>query len=389
MGDIEPPAVIIKVVGSMAAIDREGWDACAGLDNPFVSYAFLEALEESGSATAKTGWTPYHLVIEDNDGRLIGAAPMYVKSHSQGEYIFDHAWAHAYEQAGGAYYPKLLIAVPFTPATGPRLLVRPGEDSIQVESNLLAGALEAARQTKVSSLNINFPTEGEWHRLGEAGFLRRTGEQFHWLNAGYETFDDFLAALSSRKRKAIRRERRGATATGLEVETITGGAIREDHWDAFFGFYMDTGSRKWGRPYLTRKFFSIIGETMPGNVVLILAKREGTYIAGALNFAGSDTLFGRYWGCAEDHPFLHFEVCYYRAIDYAIEHGLARVEAGAQGPHKLSRGYLPTYTYSAHWIRDKGFRDAVADYLKRERFAVDHDIDMLDAFSPFKKSEDT
>jgi hypothetical protein len=388
MGDIEPPAVIIKVVGSMAAIDREDWDACAGPDNPFVSHAFLEALEESGSATAKTGWAPYHLVIEDNDGRLIGGAPMYVKSHSQGEYIFDHAWAHAYEQAGGAYYPKLLIAVPFTPATGPRLLVRPGEDSIQVGSNLLAGALEAARQTKVSSLNINFPTEGEWHRLGEAGFLRRTGEQFHWLNAGYETFDDFLAALSSRKRKAIRRERRGATATGLEIETITGGAIREDHWDAFFGFYMDTGRRKWGRPYLTRKFFSIIGETMPGNVVLILAKREGTYIAGALNFTGSDTLFGRYWGCAEDHPFLHFEVCYYRAIDYAIEHGLARVEAGAQGPHKLSRGYLPTHTYSAHWIRDKGFRDAVTDYLKRERFAVDHDIDMLDAFSPFKKSED-
>lgn len=388
MGDIEPPAVIIKVVGSMAAIDREGWDACAGPDNPFVSHAFLEALEESGSATAKTGWAPYHLVIEDNDGRLIGGAPMYVKSHSQGEYIFDHAWAHAYEQAGGAYYPKLLIAVPFTPATGPRLLVRPGEDSIQVGSNLLAGALEAARQTKVSSLNINFPTEGEWHRLGEAGFLRRTGEQFHWLNAGYETFDDFLAALSSRKRKAIRRERRGATATGLEIETITGGAIREDHWDAFFGFYMDTGRRKWGRPYLTRKFFSIIGETMPGNVVLILAKREGTYIAGALNFTGSDTLFGRYWGCAEDHPFLHFEVCYYRAIDYAIKHGLARVEAGAQGPHKLSRGYLPTHTYSAHWIRDKGFRDAVTDYLKRERFAVDHDIDMLDAFSPFKKSED-
>ena len=388
MGDIEPPAVIIKVVGSMAAIDREDWDACAGPDNPFVSHAFLEALEESGSATAKTGWAPYHLVIEDNDGRLIGGAPMYVKSHSQGEYIFDHAWAHAYEQAGGAYYPKLLIAVPFTPATGPRLLVRPGEDSIQVGSNLLAGALEAARQTKVSSLNINFPTEGEWHRLGEAGFLRRTGEQFHWLNAGYETFDDFLAALSSRKRKAIRRERRGATATGLEIETITGGAIREDHWDAFFGFYMDTGRRKWGRPYLTRKFFSIIGETMPGNVVLILAKREGTYIAGALNFTGSDTLFGRYWGCAEDHPFLHFEVCYYRAIDYAIKHGLARVEAGAQGPHKLSRGYLPTHTYSAHWIRDKGFRDAVTDYLKRERFAVDHDIDMLDAFSPFKKSED-
>ena len=387
MGDIEQPSVTIKVVGSMSAIDSHDWDACAGPENPFVRHAFLDALEESGSATAKTGWAPYHLVIEGHDGRLVGAAPMYVKSHSQGEYIFDHAWAHAYEQAGGRYYPKLLIAVPFTPATGPRLLVRPDQDRPQVETNLLAGALEAARQAKVSSVNINFPTEGEWRRLGDAGFLRRTGEQFHWLNEGYETFDDFLAALSSRKRKAIRRERRGATESGIDIETITGGDITEEHWDAFFRFYLDTGSRKWGRPYLTREFFSLIGETMPESVVLILARRDGVYVAGALNLVGSDALFGRYWGCAEDHPFLHFEVCYYRAIDYAIEHGLARVEAGAQGPHKLSRGYLPTHTYSAHWIRDKGFRDAVADYLERERSQVDHEINVLDTYSPFKKSE--
>ena len=387
MGDIEKPSVTIKVVGSMSAIDAGGWDACAGPDNPFVRHAFLEALEESGSATAKTGWAPYHLVLEGADGRLVGAAPMYVKGHSQGEYIFDHAWAHAYEQAGGSYYPKLLIAVPFTPATGPRLLVRPDQDRTQVEANLLAGALEAARQTKVSSLNINFPTEREWRRLGEAGFLQRTSEQFHWLNACYETFDDFLAALSSRKRKAIRRERRDAAASGIEIETVTGGEITEDHWDAFFRFYLDTGSRKWGRPYLTREFFSIIGETMPEGVVLIMARRGDRYIAGALNLVGSDALFGRYWGCAEDHPFLHFEVCYYRAIDFAIEHGLARVEAGAQGPHKLSRGYLPTHTYSAHWIRDKGFRDAVSDYLERERSQVSHDIDVLDSYSPFKKQE--
>ena len=387
MGDIEKPSVTIKVVGSMSAIDAGGWDACAGPDNPFVRHAFLKALEESGSATAKTGWAPYHLVLEGADGRLVGAAPMYVKGHSQGEYIFDHAWAHAYEQAGGSYYPKLLIAVPFTPATGPRLLVRPDQDRTQVETNLLAGALEAARQTKVSSLNINFPTEREWRRLGEAGFLQRTGEQFHWLNAGYETFDDFLAALSSRKRKAIRRERRDAAASGIEIETVTGGEITEDHWDAFFRFYLDTGSRKWGRPYLTREFFSIIGQTMPEGVVLIMARRGDRYVAGALNLVGSDTLFGRYWGCAEDHPFLHFEVCYYRAIDYAIEHGLARVEAGAQGPHKLSRGYLPTHTYSAHWIRDKGFRNAVSDYLERERSQVNHDIDVLDSYSPFKKQE--
>jgi predicted N-acyltransferase len=388
MCDIEQPTVTIKVVGSISAIDRDGWDSCAGGGNPFIRHAFLQALEDSGSATAETGWAPYHVVIEDGDGRLIGAAPMYVKSHSQGEYIFDHAWAHAYEQAGGRYYPKLLIAVPFTPATGPRLLVRPGQDCAGVESKLVAGALEAARQIKVSSLNINFPTEGEWRRLGDAGFLRRTGEQFHWLNDNYGTFDDFLGALSSRKRKPIRRERRETNFPGIAIETLTGSDITEVHWDAFFRFYIDTGNRKWGRPYLTRDFFSMIGETMPENVVLIMAKRAGAYIAGALNLVGSDAIFGRNWGCIEDHPFLHFEICYYRAIDYAIAHGLARVEAGAQGPHKLSRGYLPTHTYSAHWIRDKGFRDAVANYLERERSEVDHDIDMLDGFSPFKKSED-
>jgi predicted N-acyltransferase len=387
MGDSEHDAATIKAIGSMSRIDAEAWNACAGPENPFVQHAFLEALEESGSATAETGWAPYHLVIEDKSESPLGVAPMYVKGHSQGEFVFDHNWAHAYESAGGKFYPKLLIAVPFTPATGPRLLVRPDQDRALIEGQLIAGGVEAANQLDLSSVNVNFPTERQWDHLGESGFLQRTGEQFHWLNHNYETFDDFLAALSSRKRKAIRRERRGAMASDIEIEVITGSDLREEHWDAFFEFYMDTGSRKWGRPYLTRAFFSIVTETMPEQIVMILARKDGDYIAGALNFLGTDTLFGRYWGCKEDHPFLHFEVCYYRAIDFAIEHGLARVEAGAQGHHKLSRGYLPVHTYSAHWIRDAGFRRAVAHYLEQERAHVSDEIEMLDAYSPFRKDD--
>ncbi len=385
MDDVEPIPVTIKAVGSMAAINAAGWNACAGSENPFVRHEFLDALEISGSATAETGWGPYHLLIEDDAGAPVGVAPMYVKGHSQGEYVFDHNWAHAYEQAGGRFYPKLLIAVPFTPVTGPRLLVRPDQDRALIESNLIAGGLEVAKRLDLSSLNVNFPSEGEWKRLGEADFLMRTGEQFHWLNDGYGSFDDFLGALSSRKRKAVRRERRDANAEGINIVVVSGADLREQHWDTFFAFYMDTGSRKWGRPYLTRKFFSIVSETMADSIVLVLAKRAGRYIAGALNFRGSDTLYGRYWGCAEDHPFLHFEICYYRAIEYAIDQGLERVEAGAQGPHKLSRGYLPVHTYSAHWIRDEGFRNAVAQYLEEERAAVTRDIDALDSYSPFKK----
>jgi predicted N-acyltransferase len=387
MGDIEPQEVTIKVVGDIRRLPADQWNDCAGDNNPFVQHAFLAALEESDSATADTGWAPFHLVVEDDRG-IAACAPMYVKGHSQGEYVFDHGWAQAFERAGGSYYPKLLIAVPFTPATGPRLLVRGDADRSNMEQALIAGAIQVARKHDISSVNVNFPTEGEWQRLGEAGFLQRTGEQFHWQNDGYESFDDFLAALSSRKRKAIKKERRGAVENDIQIECLSGPDLREEHWDAFFEFYMDTGARKWGRPYLTRPFFSLISETMGERTLLVLAKREDRYIAGALNFIGGDTLYGRYWGCVEDHAFLHFELCYYQAIDFAIAHGLDRVEAGAQGQHKLSRGYLPIHTYSAHWIADPGFRRAVEHYLSQERAAVDEEIAVLDSYSPFKRSHD-
>jgi len=385
MGDIEKPAVTIRVAAHMKDIEADAWDALGGRDHPFVAHAFLRALEESGSATPQTGWASQHILVEDQAGALIGGAPLYLKSHSQGEYIFDHGWADGFERAGGRYYPKALVAVPFTPVTGPRLLTHP-EAPPEVKETVLAGLMEVTRRLEVSSLHINFPTEDEWSFCGEAGLLQRTSEQFHWFNDGYDSFDDFLAALSSRKRKAIRRERRDALASGeLEIETVTGAAITEAHWDAFFAFYQDTGSRKWGSPYLTRDFFSCIGETMPDAVVLFMVRRAGRYVAGALNLVGSEALYGRYWGCLEDHPCLHFEVCYYRAIDYAIEHKLDRVEAGAQGPHKLARGYLPVHTRSAHWIRNPAFRDAVANYLDHERREIDREIEYLEDRGPFKK----
>ncbi len=380
-------AVIVKAVGALAGVDAAAWDACAGTANPFVSHAFLSALEDSAAAAAEAGWAPYHLIVENGAGGIAGAAPMYLKGHSQGEYIFDHAWAAAYERAGGRYYPKLLIAVPFTPAAGPRLMVAPGGDRAATERALLGGALEVARRLEVSSLHVNFAEEESWRRLGEAGLLLRTGEQFHWRNRGYADFDEFLADLSARKRKAIRKERREALAQGITIEVLTGAALRESHWDDFFGFYMDTGERKWGQPYLNRRFFSLLGERMADRVVLFLAMRAGRTIAGALNLMGSDCLFGRYWGCAEDHKFLHFETCYYQAIDFAIAHRLSRVEAGAQGPHKLQRAYLPVHTYSAHWIRDAGFREAVARYLDQERDEVDLEIDWLEAHGPFRKGQ--
>ncbi len=386
MDDVEPDSVTITVVGDIRRIDAADWNGCAGNNNPFVRHEFLSALEASGSATGETGWAPYHMTVRDDRG-LAACAPMYVKGHSQGEYIFDHGWAQAFERAGGRYYPKLLIAVPFTPATGPRLLTRPDTDRQAMERALVSGAIEVARKHDLSSVNVNFVEEDVWRRLGDAGFLLRTGEQFHWLNDAYGTFDDFLAALSSRKRKAIKKERRGAVEHDIEVEWVSGDDLLETHWDAFFDFYIDTGSRKWGRPYLTRAFFSEVSETMGENILLILAKRDGRYVAGALNFIGTDTLFGRYWGCIEDHAFLHFEICYYQAIDFAIKNGLRRVEAGAQGPHKLSRGYLPVHTYSAHWIADPGFRRAVDNYLQQERAAVDDEIETLDGYSPFKKSD--
>jgi predicted N-acyltransferase len=377
-------AFAIRVIDRIAEIPAASWDACAGPDNPFLSHAFLAALEASGSATARTGWLPQHLALEDEGGRLLGAAPLYLKGHSYGEYVFDHGWADAYQRAGGEYYPKLQCAVPFTPVTGPRLLLRP-DAGAAVADALIAGMVELARRHKVSSLHVTFPAKGEWERFAAAGFLQRTGQQFHWENAGYASFDDFLAALSSRKRKTIRKEREAALAGGIEIHTLTGSAIEVRHWDAFFRFYISTSDRKWGSPYLTREFFDLIAASMAESIVLVMAEKNGRLIAGALNLRGGDTLYGRNWGSAGDFPFLHFEACYYRAIDFAIANRLKRVEAGAQGQHKIQRGYLPSPTYSAHWIRDPGFRRAVADFLARERRAVAHEMDALSELSPFRR----
>ncbi len=379
--------VILKAVNRIADIPAAEWDACAGDDNPFVSHAFLSSLEDSGCVRPETGWGPYHLLMEDEGGHAVGAVPMYLKGHSQGEYIFDHGWANALERAGGRYYPKLLVAVPFVPATGPRLLVRPGPDAAEIREHLITGAIQAAKQLGTSTLHFNFVTEPEWERLGGRGLLQRTGEQFHWYNRDYATFDDFLDDLSSRKRKTIRRERRAANESDIDIEIFQGDDLRAEHWDAFYRFYMDTGSRKWGRPYLNREFFSLVSERMGEKIALVMCRRNGAWIAGALNFVGSDCIYGRHWGCVEDHKFLHFEACYYRAIDYAIEHKLARVEAGAQGPHKLARGYLPTHIYSAHWIENESFRRAVEDYLEHERAEVDREIEYLEDYAPFRKGE--
>ncbi|MBA4209387.1 MAG: GNAT family N-acetyltransferase [Parvibaculum sp.] len=386
MGDSE--AAIVKVVDSLASVDPAAWDACANppgeLRNPFLSYAFLSALEESGSATRRTGWLGQHLLLEDDRGCLAGCMPLYLKNHSRGEYVFDHGWANAFENAGGQYYPKLQCAVPFTPATGPRLLTPQGPGRAAAEDMLLAGAVELAKRHNVSSLHITFLPERQWQRAGELGLLQRTDQQFHWHNRGYGSFDDFLGDLSSRKRKMIRKEREKAVENGIEIERVTGKTITEDHWDAFFAFYMDTGSRKWGTPYLTREFFSLVGERMAEDTLLVMARRNGRLVAGALNFIGGDALYGRNWGAIEHHPFLHFECCYYQAIDFAIERGLARVEAGAQGEHKLARGYVPSRTYSAHWIANTSFREAVAEYLTRERQYVDRDIAALGEYAPFR-----
>ncbi len=367
----------VSLHSSLAEIGRETWDALAGPSgNPFVSYDFLDILEESGCVSARTGWTPCHLSTEG------GVMPLYLKTHSQGEYVFDHAWADAYERAGGRYYPKLLSAVPFSPVTGPRLI----GSSAAARKTLLAGAVELCGQAGASSLHITFPTEADWRLAGEAGLLLRQDQQFHWFNAGYRTFDDFLAALSSSHRKTIRRERRLAQE-GLEIVALTGAELTEEHWDAFYRFYMDTGSRKWGRPYLNRRFFSLLNERMADKILLILAKRGRTWIAGALNLIGSDCLYGRHWGCTEDVPFLHFELCYYQAIEQAILRGLARVEAGAQGQHKIARGYLPQPVYSAHFIADPALRGPVARYLDQERTAVAAEIaGLTEAYSPFSHS---
>jgi len=386
--------ITLRVANAIGDIAAETWDACAnpapenGLKphyNPFISYDFLSALELSGSARNRTGWQPMHLLAEAPGGRLIGCVPCYAKSHSQGEYVFDHGWADAYERAGGRYYPKLQVAVPFTPARGPRLLVRPAANADAVRGLLADGLAEVCRRSNASSVHVTFPTEEEWQLLGARGYLQRTHRQFHWENAGYASFEDFLTTLASRKRKTIRRERADALESGITLHQMTGAELTEGIWDAFFEFYMETGSRNWGRPYLTRSFYSIVGETMADRILLVMAKRNGRWIAGAINFIGSDTLFGRHWGCVEHHPFLHFEVCYYQAIDYAIVHKLASVEAGAGGQHKISRGYMPVTTYSAHYIADPALRRAVADFLIQERAHVAAEVDELAETAPFRK----
>ena len=383
----------ITATRGIAEIAAKDWDACACPEtadggrplDPFTTHRFLAALEASGSVGPGTGWQPHHLVAR-HEGRVVGVTPLYAKSHSQGEYIFDHAFADAWQRAGGRYYPKLQSAVPFTPATGRRLLVRP-EAGPPVAEAMLGAIAEVGRRNGLSSAHVTFCTAEEAALGPAAGFLPRVTEQFHWQNRGWRGFDQFLAALSSRKRKTIRRERATANAFGGEIVLLTGDAIEARHWDAFWQFYQDTGSRKWGRPYLTRAFFDIAHETLRDDMLLALALRGGRPVAGALNLIGRDTLYGRYWGCVEDHSCLHFELCYYRAIDYALEHGLARVEAGAQGAHKLARGYLPARVHSLHWFSDAGFRKAAARYLDAERGAVGHEMEVLSALGPYRRAE--
>jgi len=379
----------VSVHRRIAEIGKADWDACASAPdsaaNPFIAYDFLASLEEAGCAVERAGWGPQHLAVRDENGRVAAVMPLYLKGHSQGEYIFDHAWADAYERAGGRYYPKLVSASPFSPVTGPRLLVRPDLERVTGQRRLIDAALTVCGRFGTSTLGVNFLTAAEWAFLGERGLLLRQNQQYHWVNAGYGSFEDFLAALSSGRRKTIRRERRDAVAD-LEIHRLTGSDITEDHWDAFYAFYMDTGARKWGRPYLNRRFFSLLGERMADRVLLVMARRGGRWIAGALNLIGGDCLYGRNWGCLEMVPFLHFELCYYQAIDFAIERGLARVEAGAQGQHKIARGYLPTAVYSAHYIADPALREPVARFLEQERRSVQGEMDWLaEECSPFRE----
>jgi uncharacterized protein len=372
--------VAAHLLDGVADADAAQWDALTA-GNPFLSHAFLSALERSASVGMGTGWQAVPITISGADGKLTGALPAYAKSHSQGEYVFDHGWADAYQRAGGKYYPKLAIAAPFTPATGPRVLTKDGPTGLA----LLKAAEAVVAQSRLSSAHANFIADDQLDLFRSAGWLLREGVQYHWFNRNYRSFDDFLAGLSSRKRKAIRKEREGAQSS-VSINSLRGAAITPSHWDAFWGFYQDTGARKWGRPYLTREFFAEIGETMADQIIMFVADRDGCPVAGALNFIGPDALYGRYWGCCEDVPFLHFELCYYQAIETAISLGLSRVEAGAQGEHKIARGYEPVATWSAHYIADPGFRDAVSDFLDRERRAVEREIAFLGEMTPFKKS---
>lgn len=386
----------VRVVDRIERIPAAAWDACAagesgiacgGPENPFVSHAFLDALEQSGSVGRKAGWLPQHLAIEDTAGTLLAAAPLYVKSHSQGEYVFDHGWADAYQRAGGRYYPKLQVAAPFTPVPGPRLLVRPGPRDREARATLISALIAAVEDSGMSSLHVTFATRPESDLLEQVGFLTRIGVQYHWVNNGYAGFGDFLAALNSRKRKAIRKERAAVDAYGLAIRAYEGAELTAKHWDAFFAFYMDTGGRKWGRPYLNRDFFARIAEALRDRIVLVLAERDGQPVAGALNLKGPQALYGRNWGCLEDYRFLHFELCYYRAIEYAIAHKLPRVEAGAQGEHKVQRGYLPTETYSSHWISDPRLRAAIASFLDQERAYIAQEKAALDKLSPYRQAD--
>ena len=412
----ESPKFQVRVEGSIKSIDARVWDSCAkgfaafpesdcealesisqtlestledgfsDPNNPFVSHAFLNALETSKSVGGRSGWLPQHLVAEDDHGQIHAVAPCYLKAHSQGEYVFDHGWADAYERAGGSYYPKLQVAVPFTPVTGSRLLVKRGAHADAARNALVAGMVELCKMRNASSVHVTFAQKREWDFLTGAGMLARTDRQFHWHNQGYKTFDDFLGALSSNKRKTIRRERREARTSGIEIVRLSGSDLTESIWDSFFESYMDTGSRKWGSPYLTREFFSLVSEKMANQIVMIMAKRNGNSIAGALNFLGANTMYGRNWGAVEHHPFLHFEVCYYQAIEYAIERGLKSVEAGAQGEHKLLRGYVPVPTYSAHYIANPALRRAVGDYLDQEREYVEAEREHLAEAAPYKRT---
>jgi len=380
-------AIEVRVVERIAEIDRSDWDACAGKDNPFLSHDFLDALEQSLSVAADEGWLPRHLAAYDAEGKLAAAAPLYLKGHSQGEYVFDHSWAHAWERAGGKYYPKLLSAVPFTPVTGHRLLVRDAAERPQYEAALASAMLKLVENSGVATLHVNFLTGDEAASLETFGFLRRTGQQYHWRNEGYRTFQDFLDALSSRKRKNIRKERQAVADQGVVMHVLTGSDLKTSHWDAFYEFYRNTTDRKWGWDYLKRPFFSLLHQRMADRVALVMAEYDGEWVAGALNLIGADTLYGRNWGCVARFKNLHFEACYYQAIEFAIERGLARVEAGAQGQHKIQRGYLPVETHSAHYIADPNFRRAVADFLDRERRAVGEEISFLEELSPFKKAQ--
>jgi uncharacterized protein len=381
----------VEVVAKIADIAAEAWDACANPDpatfNPFIAHGFLKALEDAGSVGGRTGWTPRHLLLKAAPDEIAGCAPAYIKTHSQGEYVFDHSWAEAFMRAGGDYYPKLQVAVPFTPVPGRRLLVRPGAAAASHEGLLAAAVKQVVERNGLSGVHVTFLAEDQWQRLGAQGFLQRTDQQFHWGNAGYANFDEYLGSLASRKRKTMRKEREQAVAAGLDIVWLKGREITEADWDVFFAFYMQTGSRKWGRPYLNRKFFSLLAQSAVGErCLLMLAKRAGRAVAGSFHMIGGDCLFGRYWGALEHHPMLHFEMCYYQAIDYAIQHRIARVEAGAQGEHKLARGYLPTKTYSAHYIADPGLRRAIADYLVRERQYVDAAGEELAEYAPFRKA---